>query len=263
MIAYQSLAALLDYSRPEILDGQWWRLLSGHLVHLNGPHWIANLVAGVLIARLIPRWPGVRQLLGVVVALGLLNGTLLFLLWPYVDWYMGLSGVLHGLLVWIGGSRRDGLGLGILSLLLAKLVIEQVFVTGPWIATSIVVLPEGHQAGALAGIVILLLAYLFNNAIPACQVVIPCSSCRKTETQEPGIATHAGKLQFMYSSMNPSQNSTSGVTTNGLRRNCACQRNLAQSQMRNVLLPARSATRRVGFSNFDGETGSNNEKRTG
>lgn len=46
---------LLRYERTAVLQGQYWRLLTGHLVHYSGQHLLLNGVGLALIAALFPR----------------------------------------------------------------------------------------------------------------------------------------------------------------------------------------------------------------
>lgn len=89
----------LRYQRDIILSGEWWRLLTGHLVHLGQSHLLLNLAGLALIGWVFG--PGLRALHWLLVLfaswLGLALGFLL--LEPQLEWYVGLSGLLHGLLL--------------------------------------------------------------------------------------------------------------------------------------------------------------------
>lgn len=88
----------LQYQRLEILDGELWRLATGHIVHLGWGHALMNFVG---LALALALFPGVAARLdGVWIALGsaLAIDTGLLVFEPDIDWYVGLSGVLHGLL---------------------------------------------------------------------------------------------------------------------------------------------------------------------
>jgi rhomboid family GlyGly-CTERM serine protease len=95
----EPLINLLQYQREALAAGEVWRLFSGHLTHLGWGHLGMNLAGLWLIAHLLlndrPYWclttlPWI--MLGT--SLGLWFGA------PQVNWYQGLSGVLHGLLCW-------------------------------------------------------------------------------------------------------------------------------------------------------------------
>ena len=121
-------AHALRYDRAAILHGQWWRLLTGNLVHMGWPHLWLNL-AGLLLVWLlfkdqIPDRVWVISLLvsSLGVGLGLLWGA------PHLAWYVGLSGALHGLFT-TGALLcvRRGYRFEILLLVLVviKLIYEQ------------------------------------------------------------------------------------------------------------------------------------------
>jgi len=148
----------LRYQRDAVLDGEWWRLLSGNLAHLGPRHLILNLVGVALVAalggRLLEGWRG--ALVALASMLGV--GTGLLLASPSVTWYVGLSGALHGLLAAaaleagvVPTTRRWGLALG--AALAAKLAWEQL--AGPLPLTAVAaggpVIVAAHLHGAIAG----------------------------------------------------------------------------------------------------------------
>lgn len=147
----------LRYDRAAILDGQVWRLLSGHLVHLGASHLVMNLVAlaliWVLAGRLFTAWQWV--LIAVICALGVGGGLLAFN--TDLAWYVGLSGVLHGFLVagcladLRSGHRNAWL---LLALVWAKLIWEQIAgpLPGSELGAGGAVVVDAHLYGALSGI---------------------------------------------------------------------------------------------------------------
>lgn len=118
----------LRYSREDILQGEWWRLVSGHLLHLNVQHGLMNLGALLLTILIVGNQLTYRQwwLSGLFLCLFISLG--LCFVSPEVVWYVGLSGVLHGLLalgLLLSASRRDWLHALVLLGLLIKVVHEQ------------------------------------------------------------------------------------------------------------------------------------------
>ncbi|MEJ2453438.1 MAG: rhombosortase [Candidatus Thiodiazotropha sp.] len=154
---------VLQYQREAILSGELWRLVSGHLVHMNAPHLLMNLLGLWLIWLLFfnressgilcfYRLPAV--LIGSALTLLALN--------PEVAWYRGLSGILHGLLA-LGLLRQcesQRLTGGVLLLLfVAKIGWEQATGAIPgseaWISGQVIV--DSHLYGAIWGGLIWLL----------------------------------------------------------------------------------------------------------
>lgn len=133
-----------------------WRLVSGQLVHLGWVHLGLNLAAlglawGWFGATLGGRGGVAASLAsGAAVMLGLTFAT------PGLQWYAGLSGVLHGLVAagaLAGLRRRPGLALAVLALLAAKLAAEMLGQGSAGTARLIggPVVVAAHLYGALGG----------------------------------------------------------------------------------------------------------------
>lgn len=148
----------LRYERSGIEAGQLWRLLTAHLVHLGAGHAILNAAGLVLVAWLYGPCLSFRQwlLAGGMTVAGI--DAAFWLLEPRLDWYVGLSGLLHGLLaagivVRFGAARAEAVGVGLL--LATKLAWEQLAGALPGsieLAGGAVVV-DAHLYGAIAGLV--------------------------------------------------------------------------------------------------------------
>jgi len=147
----------LAWDRSAIAAGQVWRLASAHFVHLGWSHFLLDstglLLVWFLVGGCLPplRWLAV---LGIVVA-GIDAG--FWFLEPQLVWYVGLSGVVHGLLVAgiVAGLGRDRPELAILAvLLLAKLGWEHLIgpLPGSEASTGGNVITAAHLYGAVAGL---------------------------------------------------------------------------------------------------------------
>lgn len=145
---------LLRYERTAVLQGQYWRLLTGHLVHYSGQHLLLNGVALGVIAALFPRDYSLRGWL-LILASSVVTIDLGFVfLEPQIEWYVGLSGVLHGALAagavswWRHESKP--LALGLIAVLLGKLAWEQWHGALP-LSGDMPVVVDAHLYGALGG----------------------------------------------------------------------------------------------------------------
>lgn len=149
----------LQYDRGAIADGEYWRMLSGHFVHLGASHFLLN-VAGLLLI-----WYLVGTAFSLAHWLLLLAGTIVGVdlgFWfcsPGLTWYVGLSGLLHGLLAagilgMLGSRTKEASVLGLL--LVGKLVYEQIVgpLPGSEGGTGGMVIVDAHLYGAIAAAVL-------------------------------------------------------------------------------------------------------------
>jgi rhomboid family GlyGly-CTERM serine protease len=153
----------LRYERSAIVAGEYWRLVTGHLVHGSLAHLLLNLAGLGLIVALFPRHYSLQQWL-LISAAGAACIDVMFVFYePQLQWYVGLSGVLHGLLAagalawW---KQETSTLASILSLLLvAKLVWEQFYGALP-LSGDMPVIVNAHLYGALGGLLSGLLIHL-------------------------------------------------------------------------------------------------------
>ena len=147
---------LLAYDRQALAAGELWRLLSGHFVHLGWSHLFLNLAGLSLVMWLVGyafdvrRWVIITALSIAAIDAGL------WLLDVQLDWYVGLSGLLHGLLaagLFVGLARRDREALILAVFVLAKLGWEQLVgpLPGSESTSGGAVIVNAHLYGAAGG----------------------------------------------------------------------------------------------------------------
>lgn len=154
------LTAILRFERVALLhDGQIWRLFTGHLVHLGWSHTGLNVTGLALIWVLVGHRFDHWQWSAIIIALmlGISLGLLIFN--PTLVWYVGLSGVLHGML--IAGAvadirSGDKTAYVLLILIAAKLAWEQMTgaLPGSEAAAGGPVIVDAHFYGGLCGLVL-------------------------------------------------------------------------------------------------------------
>jgi rhomboid family GlyGly-CTERM serine protease len=151
------MVSTLQFDRELIDQGQYWLLLTGHLVHLNWAHWALNMAGLVIVAVFFSPYGTVLDWLFVLVFSALVVGLGLYWLHPGLIWYVGLSGVLHGLFVY-GAIREIRFypfsGYVLVLLLAGKLLWEYMNGALPGSEEMVGgrVLVEAHLYGAIAGL---------------------------------------------------------------------------------------------------------------
>ncbi len=154
----------LRWERAAMDGGQWGRLLSAHLVHLDARHLLLNLFGLVLVAEwLLERWR-LGELLALLLASALGTGLLLWQFEPGLRWYAGLSGALHGL--WAGAALAGWLRLRrpLFALALAALAVKLALPgNGPG---GMPVVAVAHVYGAASGLAWALLRCLLSRLSP-------------------------------------------------------------------------------------------------
>ena len=168
------LGDAFEYRRA-LLANEPWRLLTGHLVHINWPHAVINAAALLIVARLFaPDLSAPRQLV-VLISAGVVIGLGLAALAPGILWYRGLSGVLHALFFagaakWLFSVRQlTARALWLPAALFAggwiKVALEQpaggALPYADWLGAAVV--PQAHLLGAAWGSVFGLLLALADR----------------------------------------------------------------------------------------------------
>ncbi len=157
-IAGDSLVIPLRYDREAILAGEIWRFLTANIAHLGWPHLIMNLASLTLIWMLFGKslntasWAAISLISSLFVTFGLI------LLSPMTGWYVGLSGMLHGLFIaGIFANIAKGYKFEyiLLAAVIGKLLWEQKY--GPLPGSESFaggkVIVSSHLYGAVAGLV--------------------------------------------------------------------------------------------------------------
>lgn len=156
MLGGKDASQWLRYDRLAIMQGEYWRLLTAHLTHLGWSHLLLNLAGLFLLWMLLgdvlshTGWIMLLLVSAVAISAGL------WLFDPQLRWYVGLSGVLHGvllggaLLLALSGSRE---GMYLLLVCIGKLMWEQFM--GPMPGSEATaggkVIVNAHLYGAVAG----------------------------------------------------------------------------------------------------------------
>jgi rhomboid family GlyGly-CTERM serine protease len=148
----------LSYQREALAQGQWWRLLSAHFVHLDFEHAALNGMGVVLMWALFARDYPPLQWLAIYLGAALTVSVGLWFFSPEIDWYVGASGALHGVMTagTLAHLRRRDLDGWILAVFIAlKLGYEQFAGALPFAGSPDTVV-DAHLYGAIGGVVLAL-----------------------------------------------------------------------------------------------------------
>lgn len=146
------ISSLLSFQRTSIIDSEYWRLITANFIHLNDNHLYLNGAGLLLIWLLVGdkfkaiEWLFLTALLALTVSIGL------FIFNPDLQHYVGLSGVLHGLLVAGALKYYDSYEeMVLLALVVVKLLYEQAY--GPLSGSEELingsVIVDAHLYGAI------------------------------------------------------------------------------------------------------------------
>jgi rhomboid family GlyGly-CTERM serine protease len=161
----------LRFDRAGIAAGEVWRLLTGHLVHLGVSHTLLNLAGLILVWFLVGRAYAWQQWLWVMagsiaaIDLGLWFGA------PSLEWYVGLSGLLHGMLaagIVAGLPGRSAETLLLAVVVAGKLAWEQFAgpLPGSEATSGGAVIVDAHLYGVIGGTLVALVLIRVRRGAP-------------------------------------------------------------------------------------------------
>ncbi|QIM51815.1 rhombosortase [Hydrogenophaga crocea] len=151
----------MRYERTAVLHGELWRLVTGHLIHLGWAHWALNAFALTLVSLLARAPLSLRALSRSIPALAAAISLMLLVFDPEVADYVGLSGVLYGLvLLVLWPQAREGRWLAWAALLYLAVRVGWQLLSGvPAMEAALIggpVIEQVHGYGLLVAAVWLL-----------------------------------------------------------------------------------------------------------
>ncbi len=166
----EPLKAYLEYDRVDIKQYEWWRFLTANLVHSNTNHLLMNGAGLAVIGLLHSQYYSLRYFFIVFVVLSLSVAIGIYFFAADIRWYVGLSGVLHGLIT-LGAVldilKHERTGWLLLIGTILKVSYEQIWGASEEVADLIGVSvgTDAHLYGAIAGIILALVYIKFRQSV--------------------------------------------------------------------------------------------------
>jgi rhomboid family GlyGly-CTERM serine protease len=159
----------LVFDRQAIMQGELWRLLTGHWVHTDIEHLVWNLLALGILGWMIETSLGHLKLYtALITGMCVVNAWVWWFI-PSLDYYCGLSGILNTLLfvILIDGWRRSRNYIFPLVVIgaTAKIGFELFQSSAIFTNTSWPAVPEAHLAGALAAVLLMFYKNILNTGL--------------------------------------------------------------------------------------------------
>ncbi|WP_111858127.1 rhombosortase [Acinetobacter sp. CFCC 10889] len=145
-----------------------WRWWTAHWVHVGWIHFALNMIAFACLPFIFPHIKN-RFIILLLLILAPLCSLSFYYLYPHIEAYAGLSGVLHGLYVaaaffYLKFRKERNFALFVLGLIIAKLVWENTFGqigTAQLIGSPVLV--EAHLVGAFWGAITAVFYLLYQQ----------------------------------------------------------------------------------------------------
>jgi len=123
-----STLEILKYHRDAIVEGEYWRILTGHLVHSNGWHLLLNLASIIMIGLLFSQHLSKVIWIVVFVLSGLIISGCYYWIAPEFSYYVGLSAILYAVII-VGAlldiKEQPLIAIVVLLVVTARVIFQQ------------------------------------------------------------------------------------------------------------------------------------------
>jgi rhomboid family GlyGly-CTERM serine protease len=166
------ISDFLIYNRRLITDGEYWRIISGHLFHSNANHFMLNVAAVALLWALHGQYYNHKNYLMIFLTSAIVCSLGIYWFSMDIELYVGLSGVLHGFFVWgalMDIKHKEKTGYLLLIGVMAKIIHEQIYGASADVEILIgaSVATDAHLYGAFGGLLAFIRRYFTVNKASA------------------------------------------------------------------------------------------------
>lgn len=160
------------FDRDLVAQGQLWRLLTAHFVHLNLTHLLLNIGGLSLVLVIFDKTWSLTTWLLLIVISAMLQSLAFYAFLPRVQGYVGFSGVIHSLYVagamyLLMQTKEKQFAIMLCALLTVKLLTEQIgqgiSMTEQAIGGHVLI--EAHLFGAIIGMMFSLIKVALEKYI--------------------------------------------------------------------------------------------------
>lgn len=128
LLFLQNFQHALLFDHEKISDGEYWRLISGNLVHINLPHLVMNSLGTLLLLFLFKEHINNLELIIFLLLAATSIGIGLYFFSPDIQRYTGFSGILYGCFFYLASlsiyRKNYHYGIPVVIVLCGKTIYE-------------------------------------------------------------------------------------------------------------------------------------------
>jgi len=166
LLILQNFSTALELDRHHVLSGEVWRIWTSHFVHSNMPHLLLNMMAALFIYFSFFTKISLTELLVCSLTFSALISIALLFFLPDLDWYNGLSGLLHALVAYFSiriAVKTKVYWIGA-SLVWIKVLTEATMnFSDTYFINDMNVITEAHLIGAFIGSLFAIISIVLSH----------------------------------------------------------------------------------------------------
>jgi rhomboid family GlyGly-CTERM serine protease len=170
LFSLQSIQSSLIFDHEKIVNGEYWRLISGNFVHVSYLHTLMNAFGILLLRQLFKEHLKTNELITFLPLAGISIGTGLYVFSPDIQKYAGFSGILYGYFFYTAClsiyHKNYHYGVPVVIVVCGKTFYEKFLVTPSTTTEAFFDMPiaiDAHLYGLIFGFIYFLILILLKN----------------------------------------------------------------------------------------------------